>query len=70
MHKVTNHLNIVTRHDELLMSALGTLRESEGTSYVGSTDEELRSVVSHERGVTTTFLLGKDLMKSACFTLI
>ena len=42
-------LHVVTRHHDLL-----TLGQLDVTGYVKRTDEELRTVVVTERGVTTT----------------
>ena len=40
---------------------LSTLRKSDLTCDISSTDEELRSVVAHERSVTTTLILGQGV---------
>lgn len=57
----SNHLDVVTRHDHLGVSVLGTLGEEEGTGLVGSSDVHLGAVVLQETGVSATFLLGKDV---------
>ena len=49
------------RTHELLVSSLGTLGEGQGDGDVGGSQEQLRSVVGHEGGVSSTFLLGQDL---------
>ena len=61
MNEITNHLYIVTGHDHLLGSILGTLRPLKGNSDIGCAQEKLRAIVFHERSVSTTLFLGKDL---------
>jgi hypothetical protein len=59
--EITNHLNVVTGHDHLLSSVSGTLWPLKGNSDISCAQEELRAIVVHERGVSTTLLLGEDL---------
>jgi hypothetical protein len=64
VNELTNDFNVVSGHDHLLVGVLGSLRESETDGNIRSTDEELRSVVVHERGVTSSLLLGEDVARS------
>jgi hypothetical protein len=59
--ELTDQLDVVSGHDELLVRVLGALGEVEGDSHVGGADEELGAVVGHEGGKTATLLLGEDL---------
>jgi hypothetical protein len=59
--EVTNHLDVVTRHDHFLSSILNTLGPCKSNSDISSTDEALRPVVLHEGSVTAAFFLGQDL---------
>lgn len=49
--ELTDHLNVVTRMNELLVSILGAFREMKSAGDVSGTDEELGAVVVHERSV-------------------
>jgi hypothetical protein len=64
MNELTDDFDVVSGHDHLLIGVLGSLRESETDGDVRSTDEELRSVVVHERGVSSSLLLGEDVARS------
>lgn len=46
---------------KLLVGTLGSLGEGQSDGDIGSSQEQLRSVVGHEGGVSSTFLLGQDL---------
>lgn len=59
--KIANHLDIVTGHDHLLGSVSGTFWPFEGNGNISCAQEELRTIVFHERSVSTTLLLGEDL---------
>jgi len=59
--KIANHLDIVTGHDHLLSSLSGTLWPFEGNGNISCAQENLRTIVFHERSVSTTLLLGEDL---------
>jgi hypothetical protein len=61
--EVTDEVNVVTRHDHLLIRRLGPLREGQPDRDVRSPDKQLRPVVVHEGGVTTPFLLGEDVAR-------
>ena len=49
-------LDVVARHNHL-----DALRELDVASYVRGTDVELRTIALHERGVTATLFLGKNI---------
>lgn len=61
VNELTVKLNVVTGHDELLVSILGARRVVERDGDIRSSDEELRSVVVHEGGVPSTLLLLEDV---------
>lgn len=48
---------------KLLVGTLGSLGEGQSDGDIGSSQEQLRSVVGHEGGVSSTFLLGQDLYR-------
>ena len=56
-----DHLNVVAGHDHLLLSISSTLRPRQPCADIGGAEEELRRVVRHERSVTATLVLGKNL---------
>jgi len=56
-----DHLGVVTGHDHLAVSVLGTLREGQVDRLISSSEVELRSVVLLETGVSATLLLGEDV---------
>jgi len=58
---LSNHLDVVARHDHLAVGVLSALGPGEGASLVGRANEDLRAVVLLEAGVTTTLLLGQDI---------
>lgn len=62
--KSNNHLNVVTGHDHLVVSVLGTLRERQVDRLVSSSEVDLGAVVLVETAVTTTLILGKDVKRS------
>ena len=51
MHKVTDKLDIVTRHDHGFVSILGARRVRERHSHVRGADEQLRAVLYKVRYV-------------------
>ena len=57
----SNHLDVVTGHDHLVGSILGTLREGQINRLIRGTEVELRAVVLVETAVAATLLLGKDV---------
>jgi hypothetical protein len=59
------HLNVVTRHDHLGFSICGARREGQSRCYISSAEEELRTVVLHERRITATFIFCQDLYASS-----
>jgi hypothetical protein len=61
MEDLRLHLNVVTGHNNLRRSVLGSLREVQGARYIGSTQEHLGAVVSMESSMATTLLLGEDV---------
>jgi hypothetical protein len=61
VHELSTHGDVVSGHDHLLVHVLRPFRERKSDSDVGGTDEHLRSVVVHERGVTSSLLLGEDV---------
>jgi hypothetical protein len=50
------HLDVVTRHDHFNAG-----RQFNDAGDVGGTEVELRAVVRHERGVTSTFFFAQDV---------
>jgi len=54
-------LDVVSRHDYLLVRVLGLGREAEGDGDIGRPDKELGSVVVHEWGVSATLVLCEDI---------
>ena len=64
MNKVTEHLDVVAWHDKLFVGVLRTGGEGEGNSDVGSSDEKLGPIIGHERGISTSFVFGQDLMSA------
>ena len=61
VNKITDHFDIVTRHDHFLSSAIGAVWPVEGYSYVGCAQENLGTIVFHEGSVAATLLLREDL---------
>ena len=61
MDKAADHLDVITRHDHLLVSIGGAVGEVQVDRDVRSADEQLRAVVLHERCVATAFFLCQDL---------
>ena len=61
MVQCANHLDVVAGHDHLLLGIGGALRPCQPCANVRSTDKELRRVVGHERSVTATLVLRKNL---------
>lgn len=61
MVQCANHLNVVARHDHLLLRISGALWPRQPRADVGGTKEELGRVVGHERSVTTTLILREDV---------
>jgi hypothetical protein len=61
MDEVTNHFDVVTRHNHLLGGIWCATGERKCDSDICSSDEELGSVVGHERSVATAFILGQHL---------
>lgn len=62
MGQITNHLNVVPRHDHLLTRGFGTLRERQLARHVCRSEVHLGSVLLDERGVPSTLLLRQDLI--------
>ena len=56
VNEVASDLNVVARHNHL--DALGQVSN---TGNVGGAEVELRTIAVEERGVTATFILGKDV---------
>jgi hypothetical protein len=57
------HLDVVTGHDDLRRSILGSLGEVQGAGDIRGTQEHLGAVVSVETGVATTLLLGENVRR-------
>lgn len=51
VNQLADHLDVVTRVNQLLVRVLDAFRELEGAGDVGRADEELWTVVVHERSV-------------------
>jgi hypothetical protein len=65
VNKLADELNVVSWHNELLIRSLGSRGECQSDCDVGGSDEQLGSVVGHERSVTTALLFGEDLCVSS-----
>ncbi|KAI3479847.1 hypothetical protein L1887_58094 [Cichorium endivia] len=61
VNELTVELDVVTRHDHLLVGVRGAGGVSERDGDVGGADEELRTVVVHEGRVTAALLLLEDV---------
>lgn len=61
MDKVSNHLDVVTRHDHLILDVLCPRWEREAHSDICGADEQLRAVVLLERRVAAAFVLGEHV---------
>ena len=61
MVEIADHLDVVTGHDHLLLRTCSALGPRQLRADISSTDEELRRVVRHERSVTATLVLRKNL---------
>lgn len=58
---VAHHLDVVTGHDHLGRSILGSLGEVKADRDIGSPQEHLGAVVAVETSVATALLLGEDV---------
>jgi len=59
--EVADHLDVVSRHDQLLVRVLGTFRPVERARLVSRPDEHLRPVVLAETSVAATLLLAQHV---------
>ena len=59
--EIADHLDIVSRHDHLLSSVSGTLWPVEADGDIGCAQKELRTIIVHERSVSTALFLCEDL---------
>ena len=59
--KVANHLDVVARHNHLLSSVGCTLWPMKSNSDIGGAQEQLRTIIVHERSVSAALLFREDL---------
>jgi hypothetical protein len=58
VNEVTNHLDMVTGHNQFLGRIWCADGKGECDGDIGSSDEELRTIVGHEGSVATTLIFG------------
>lgn len=63
VNELTDDFDVVSGHYHLLVGVLGSFRESETDSDIRGSDEELRSVVVHERSVSSSFFLSENVAR-------
>lgn len=61
----TDDLDVVTGHHHLALDISGTLRPFQANGGISSPHEQLRLVVDCERRVSSTLILGQNLLTSA-----
>jgi len=59
--EIANHLDVVARHNHLLSSVSSTFWPVKADGDIGCAQEELRTIIVHERGVSAALFLCENL---------